>query len=290
MLDIRAYVILLLDFPLCLVIVAKNEIKSLLRSGGTCYCYAWTGKLLLRSGGKCCCYAWNDKLKPGRITQCPCILSCIVRPLTDGNVWEQKRQQETVAQLGNCDAEFGLRNRQSALSLNGTEIWLPSYKQQFLCRMDIRKETDPEEEGAESLAGPVREAENCGACLYMKIVGSLIWISGVRGDILFAVMYLTWFTKQPCTHHQLMVLYVLSYLYNTKHIPLILGGNHPIIRLHTYTDSSSGTGPKGRSIAEQLSKLNPNAGSIHAKSQASTLVRLSSFESELEAATGAIKS
>jgi hypothetical protein len=98
MLDIRAYVILLIDFPLCLVIVAKNEINSLLPSGGNyccytwtdklllryggkCCCYAWTGKLLLRSGGKCCCYAWNDKLRPGRIgqlgqtgknqTQCP---------------------------------------------------------------------------------------------------------------------------------------------------------------------------------------------------------------------------
>jgi hypothetical protein len=51
MLDIRAYVILLLDFPLCFVIVAKNEIKSLLRSGGTYCCYTWTDKLLLRYGG-----------------------------------------------------------------------------------------------------------------------------------------------------------------------------------------------------------------------------------------------
>ncbi len=86
MLDIRAYVILQLDFPLCLVIVEKNEINSLLPSGGNyccytwtdklllrhkekCRCYAWTGKLLLRSGGKCCCHAWNDKLRPGRIRQ-----------------------------------------------------------------------------------------------------------------------------------------------------------------------------------------------------------------------------
>ncbi len=61
----------------------------------------------------------------------------------------------------NCDAEFRLRDHQSALSLNGTEIWLPSYKQKFLRRMDIRRETDPEEEGAEPLAGPVGEAESC---------------------------------------------------------------------------------------------------------------------------------
>jgi hypothetical protein len=154
------------------------------------------------------------------------------------------------------------------------------------CRRQAGYVLDVQQMEDEERKKPLSEKQRA---LYMKIVGSLIWISGVRGDILFAVMYLTWFTKQPCTHHQVMALYVLSYLYNTKHIPLVLGGNHPI-RLYTYTDSSLGTGPKGRSISGQLSKLNPDAGSIHAKSQASTLVRLSSFESELEAATGAIKS
>jgi hypothetical protein len=49
--------------------VAKNEINSLLPSGGSYCCYTWTDKLLLRYGGKCCCYAWNDKLRPGRIGQ-----------------------------------------------------------------------------------------------------------------------------------------------------------------------------------------------------------------------------
>jgi len=124
---------------------------------------------------------------------------------------------------------------------------------------------------------------------YMQIVGSLIWISGIRGDILFSVMYLTWYTKQPRRHHMVMAFYLMAYLYHTKHIPLVLGGNYPI-SVHTYTDSSLGTGPKGRSISGQMSRLNPASGSIHAKSTASTLVSMSSFESELDAATSAIKS
>ncbi len=60
--------------------------------------------------------------------------------------------------------------------------------------------------------------------------------------------------------------------------------------MHTYTDSSLGTGPKGRSISGQMSRLNPASDSIPAQSTASTLVSMSSFESELDAATSAIKS
>jgi hypothetical protein len=72
-----------------------------------------------------------------------------------------------------------------------------------------------------------------------------------------------------------MALYLMAYLYHTKQIPLVLGGNYPI-SVHTYTDSSLGTGPKGRSISGHMSRLNPASGSIHAKSTASTLVSMSS--------------
>ncbi len=45
--------------------------------------------------------AWFSFVASCRLCCSPCILlSCIVRPSRDGNVWEQKRQQETVAQLG----------------------------------------------------------------------------------------------------------------------------------------------------------------------------------------------
>ena len=124
--------------------------------------------------------------------------------------------------------------------------------------------------------------------IYLQIVGGFIWISGVRSDILFSVMYLTWFTKAPRIHHLEMCHYLLSYLYYSKDLPLVLGGSQEV-EIHTYSDSSLGTAPKGRSISGQISKLSPEAGAILAKTNATKFVRLSSFESELEAATGAIK-
>ena len=120
---------------------------------------------------------------------------------------------------------------------------------------------------------------------YMRIVGTLIWIQGIRYDILFSVMYLTWFTKQPRVHHMLMALHVLSYLYHHKDIPLVLGGTdkiHPVGE----SDSSWATGPQRRSITGALVKLGPLCGAITAKATAShTTPRLSSYESELEGVT-----
>ena len=45
--------------------------------------------------------------------------------------------------------------------------------------------------------------------LYLAVVGGLLWISGIRHDILFAVLYLTWSTKNPRQHHMTMALYTL---------------------------------------------------------------------------------
>jgi hypothetical protein len=61
--------------------------------------------------------------------------------------------------------------------------------------------------------------------LYMQLVGVFIWIQGVRPDILFAVLYLSWFTQKPRQHHLNMAYYLLGYLYTTKDLSLVLGGN-----------------------------------------------------------------
>jgi hypothetical protein len=125
--------------------------------------------------------------------------------------------------------------------------------------------------------------------MYMRIVGSLVWISGIRADITFATMYLSWHTKSPKQHHWEMALYTLNYIYKYKDIPLVLGGTGQDLKIHTYTDSSLGTGPKMRSISGQLTKLNAVAGAINAKSSATSLIKLSSFESELDAFSMAVK-
>ena len=125
--------------------------------------------------------------------------------------------------------------------------------------------------------------------VYMQIVGSLIWIGGIRMDIHYGLMYLTWFTKKPRVHHMSMAYYLMSYLYYSKDVPLVLGGSGDMIQ-ETYFDSSWGTGPKGRSICAVLTRLGKDSACIVAKTTASaSTVSMSSFESELETCTLAMK-
>jgi len=70
---------------------------------------------------------------------------------------------------------------------------LPAVSRQFLGKEDIAK--------------------------YLTIVGCIIWIQGVRLKIIFAVLYLSWFSKQPRMHHLNMALYIIGYLSATKHLP-----------------------------------------------------------------------
>ena len=127
---------------------------------------------------------------------------------------------------------------------------------------------------------------------YLRIVGSLIWISGVRPDILFAVMYLSWWTKTPTNHHKRMAYHLVQYLFNTLDLPLILGGDlsEDGIQIEVYTDASLGTAPKGKSIIAHLVKIQHQAASIITKVKATTNVYLSSFESELDGYIAASRS
>ena len=90
--------------------------------------------------------------------------------------------------------------------------------------------------------------------LYIQIVGVLIWIQGVRPDILFAILYLNWFTQKPRHHHLNMAYYCLGYLSTTKELPLVLGGTSPVSILSN-TDASLATGPRRRSIVGSMVAL-----------------------------------
>ncbi len=46
--------------------------------------------------------------------------------------------------------------------------------------------------------------------LYMQLVGVFIWIQVVRPDVLFAVLYLSWFTQKPRQYHLNIAYYVLG--------------------------------------------------------------------------------
>jgi hypothetical protein len=123
---------------------------------------------------------------------------------------------------------------------------------------------------------------------YMVIVGGLIWVSGLRFDILFSTMYLAWSTKQPRKHHLKMARHVLMYLYTTKDTPLVLGGLADLDVI-TYTDASLGTAPRGRSVIAHATKLNEHAGAVSAHTKATAVVFTSSFESELDGVAKGMK-
>jgi hypothetical protein len=77
-------------------------------------------------------------------------------------------------------------------------------------------------------------------------------------------------------HHMTMAYYMMSYLYHSEDVPLVLGGTDDIV-LDGYCDSSWGTGPKGRSICAVLMKLSARSACIVRKATASlTSVRMSS--------------
>jgi hypothetical protein len=119
-----------------------------------------------------------------------------------------------------------------------------------------------------------------GISLYMKVVGSLVWINGIRFDICFALSYLTWFSTKPRRHHLEVAKRVAAYLIHTKDIPLILGGED-VLKVYASSDASLSTGPKGKSIIGSLFRFNPKSGAVRAKSKAMLSVALSSFEGEV---------
>ena len=116
---------------------------------------------------------------------------------------------------------------------------------------------------------------------YLAVVGSLLWIMGVRFDISFAVTYLTWSSHLPRVHHMEVALRVVDYLKTTVGEPLVLGGVSDL-EIITYTDAALGIGPKYRSVIAEFTRLGSGAGAVNAKVMATDDVHLSSFETELD--------
>jgi hypothetical protein len=124
--------------------------------------------------------------------------------------------------------------------------------------------------------------------VYMQIVGSLIWIQILRSDILFAILYLSWFTHKPRHHHLSMAYYWIGYIFTTIDLTLVLGGTAPLC-LNGWTDASLGTGPCRRSVLSNISALDPQSGAIQTKATTSTSTCLSNFEAELDGLTTMLK-
>jgi hypothetical protein len=115
---------------------------------------------------------------------------------------------------------------------------------------------------------------------YLQMVGSLLWVSGVRHDFSLAMAHLTWYNHAPRVHHIKCAKRVIQYLLSTITVPLVLGGmeHQQIIGM---SDASLATGKKGRSIIGTLVRLSVLAGAIRAKCRSTDYVSLSSMECEL---------
>ena len=125
-----------------------------------------------------------------------------------------------------------------------------------------------------------KKVDSAGRSVYMKQVGAILWVAGVRFDINLPTVYLTWFTHEPREHHLLLAERVIRYLGQTKDEPLVLGGFEPA-QIRTLSDCSLGTGPKGRSIIAYGTRMSANSGFIATKVKATQYMALSSFEGEI---------
>lgn len=124
--------------------------------------------------------------------------------------------------------------------------------------------------------------------LYMEIVGSVIWISGVRGEIKFPVLYMTWFTKDPRVHHMRVAIHLVQYLWHSRKVVMVLGGKDRL-GIVSCSDASFNKGKKGRSILGTMVKLNEKAGAVISKSTATQSTVLSSYEAELDGVSSGLK-
>jgi hypothetical protein len=59
---------------------------------------------------------------------------------------------------------------------------------------------------------------------YQSLVGSMMWIGGLRHDISFSLNYLAGNGKNPRVHHLRVAEQVLGYLWSTSEVMLTLGG------------------------------------------------------------------
>jgi hypothetical protein len=124
---------------------------------------------------------------------------------------------------------------------------------------------------------------------YMCIVGLLIWIAGARPDVLFTVMYLSWFSHMPTVHHMECAERAANYLYTSRNLPLVLGGKEKI-RSQGGSDASLGTAKNSRSVLGHGVRLGSQAGLLYGKSNSAGNVALDIFEGETDGTGELMKS
>jgi transposase InsO family protein len=142
-----------------------------------------------------------------------------------------------------------------------------------------------------SLYEPVEEPEDQrGSLAFATMIGSLMYAAhATRPDILYPVILLSQFTRNPAPVHWTAAKRILRYLKGTIDLTLTYGGENQTWtpEVTQYVDSDWGSNPHRKSISGYVFKI--AGGAIAWSSKKQSTVALSSTEAEYVAATQATK-
>ena len=124
------------------------------------------------------------------------------------------------------------------------------------------------------------EATAAEITLFQRIIGKLLYLTcNTRPDILFAVTHASSFSRNPSPSAWEVIRDILGYLSRTERHGITLKGNPDTpLELIQYSDASSATGTKGRSISGRITLLNESP--IAWQSRQQTSVATSTTHSE----------
>jgi hypothetical protein len=133
-----------------------------------------------------------------------------------------------------------------------------------------------------------KQEENDLTHTYATMIGSLLYAAhATRPDILYPVVTLAQFTKNPSTIHQTALKRIFRYLIKTIDYALTYRGGDRSVNIQYFTDSDWGTNAHRKSISGYIFTLGGGAIAWSSKKQSTTA--LSSAEAEYVAATHATK-
>ena len=132
--------------------------------------------------------------------------------------------------------------------------------------------------------------DSCASQAYATAISKLLYAAhATRPDILYAVVTLAQFTKNPSPVHWTAVKRVYRYLKGTMNFVLTYGGRDQswLPELSQYVDADGGTNPHQKSISGYVFTIAGGAVAWSSKKQSTTA--LSTAEAEYVAATHATK-
>jgi hypothetical protein len=126
--------------------------------------------------------------------------------------------------------------------------------------------------------------------IHVTAIKKLLYAAHASGpDILYAVIALSQFTKNPSAIHWTAVKHIIRYLKGTMNLVLTYGGDDEdwASELTQYVDADGGTNPHRKAISRYVFTL--AAGAVAWSSKKQTVTALSTAKAEYVAATHAMK-